>query len=64
MARERDFGAMLRRVEMMIAKRQCERRGFFCYSDLSVLTSTLADVWNEIILPAFAVSKGIFVAWK
>jgi len=55
MAHEKDFHQMLRKMEIAIARRECERRGFASYSDLSVLASGLTEIWNEILLAALAV---------
>lgn len=55
MAREKEFNGVLEQLESVIARKEWRRRGFASYSDLAVLASSITDLWNDVLLPAFAV---------
>lgn len=57
MARDKEFYEMLRNLETVIARKECRWRGFASYSDLSVLASSMTEIWSDVLLPALAVSR-------
>lgn len=56
---QEEFSILLRSIEGTIAKRKCQQRGFYTYSDLQVLSMNLEmlTVLNELLLKLGKVSR-------